>query len=84
MKTKTPVPKSPKEIAELKLQDNLSLLSANAFSASALVYTNGGYVQHEEIEIFNAHILRMIQEIGLIQATLDKTVCTPQAKKDGS
>lgn len=71
MKTKTQAPKTPKQIAESKLRDSLSLLSANASSASALAYTHGVYLPLETIMAMNEVVLRMSGDIKAIQASLE-------------
>ena len=88
MKTNTTDQKSPAEIAASKLRDNLSVLSAESFSASAVVCTHGDKLPFGVIASLNGIILRAIGNVQEIRETLDKPQCqtapTESAQKDGS
>ncbi len=86
MKSKTPAPKSPEEIALELLRSNLALLSAESFVAGAMVYTHGDAKLGKAIVInsLNAIIAMAIRNVQGIRETLDKPRNPAPAKIDGS
>ena len=84
MKSNPPDPKSPEEIARESLRDNLSLLSAESFATSALVYTHVDTLSLGQITTVNEIIVMAIGNVQAIKAVLDKPRNPASAKEDGS